>query len=108
LKAHLAGHMYQHFNEVYIPLMVEAINNDDSGGLYLFLNALSQRLNKEQLLPIVLKALDGKFQRTRRTALEIIQVLSLKQALPKIKLMVSDDNPGDAKLAQEIVLLFEK
>src|SRR4051812_11799839 len=37
LKAHLTGHMYHHFDEVYIPVMIKAINNDDSDHLYFFL-----------------------------------------------------------------------
>jgi hypothetical protein len=106
LRANLTGHMYHHFDDAYIPLMKRVIENDESDGAYFFLNALSDHLDTQEIRPLVLRALDSKFHRIRGDALYIAQELSIAQALPKVRAMVDDPNPGIAKSAQKVLALL--
>jgi hypothetical protein len=107
LRANLTGHMYQHFDNAYIPLMRRVIENDETDGAYFFLNALSDHLGENQITPIVLRALESKFHRVRLAALQIAQERSIAQALPTVRLMVNDPNPGIAKFAQKVLALLQ-
>lgn len=84
LKANLGGYMYLHFDQAYVPTMIEAINNDDDGS-YLYLGILSKHLAREAFIPLVLKALQSRLSRTCDTALSYTRHLQIVEAMPLVE-----------------------
>lgn len=107
LRRNLTGYMYAYFDEAYIPVMIKAINDDISEGTRFFILKLSTHLDRDQFLPVVLKALDSKYWHTRENALSCLQTLSLHEALPKVREMINDKNAQVAEYAAELVKKFE-
>lgn len=106
LQRNLSGHMSYYFDKVYIPLMIEAIRNDESHTAYLFLQSLADHVGKE-FAPVVIEALNSESALTRETALAVVRQLELVEAIAKVRDMVNDPNLEISYLAKEILRSWE-
>ncbi|KAB2856890.1 MAG: hypothetical protein F9K46_13630, partial [Anaerolineae bacterium] len=52
LKQNLGGYMYLHFDQAFIPSMINGIKNGDSSA-YLFLGRLSEHLSRPELISLI-------------------------------------------------------
>lgn len=104
LQSGLAGHMYHHFNEAYIPLMVQAVKNDEHTA-WLFLSSLVMhaRHMREEIAPLAMRALNSKWPSTREAALTAIGELRLMEARPMVEEMAKGPDPEISELARNVL-----
>lgn len=88
LRGNIAGLIREHFDIVYVPLMIQAIKDGDHYG-YAFLVTLYNYLGK-QVIPIIMISFSSKEKRIRESALALARELDLTEAIPKIREMVMD------------------
>ena len=104
LQISLAGHMFRHFSEMYIPLMIDAIKKDNRHTAPIFLRALSVNTkNKEQIGSLALTSLNSQWQSVIDAALSVVYELRVVAALPKIKEFAKGTDPAIAELAKNIL-----
>ncbi len=109
LQTGLAGYMYHHFNEAYIPLMVQAINNDEEHTAWLFLNSLVMhaRHMREEIASLAMRALNSKWRPTREAALTAIGEFRVMEARPMVEEMAKGSNPEISELAKNILEFWQ-
>jgi len=106
LQRTLSGHMCYAFDKVYIPIMIQAVRNDEAHTAYLFVQSLADHLGKE-IAPLVIEALDSESALTRERALAVVRQLELVEALPTVRGMVNDPYLEISYLAKDILNRWE-
>lgn len=106
----LSGFMVNpgHFHEKYLPIMIEAIQEDKSPVIYKFLVYLSQNLSKDEILPLVLKGLESHNPRMRDSALGIVRREKLFETIPKVRILVNDPEHLVADYAKKVLEYLEE
>ena len=102
LKGNIGGYMYMHFDEAYIPTMIQGIKDDDDTA-YLFLGILEEHLDGDSFVPIVLEALAKEKHRTVDTALAMVEKLGLVEVTPLVMTLSENPNPNIARAARRIL-----
>lgn len=104
LQIGLAGHMFRHFNEIYIPLMIDAVKKDERHTAPIFLRTLSLNVkDRDQIGLLALTSLNSKWSSVLDAALAVIYDLRIVAALPKITDLANDPNTATAELAKNIL-----
>ena len=106
LRQHLSGYMFRSNNDIYVPVMIEAISNDDENS-YLFLMALRRYLDN-RIIAAFLRGLDSANSRTRDTALSLVYELRLIEAMDKVHQLEQDQIPMIAKFAEKCFIYFQR
>lgn len=96
----------RYFHEKYIPIMIEAIQEDKSPTIYLFLLCLARKLPKEEIVPLVIRGLDSQDPRTRDTALRIVDSMMIREAIPKVREVTLDPEQRIREQARDVLDRF--
>ncbi len=102
LQKNLSGRMSLHFNDLYTPVMIDAIKNDHQHTAYLFLQTLADNLDND-ITSIVQFALQSKSKLTRETALNVAEQLNLFELTEEIQEICFDVEPEISSLAKQII-----
>lgn len=102
LRRSLGGYMCHLFDRAYIPIMIQAIMNEESRTAWMFLQTLADQLGKE-VAPLVLRSLDSKSELLREAALSVTGRLELVEAIPKVQVMTKDSDLEISSLAKSIL-----
>lgn len=105
LQRNLSGHMSHHFDEAYIPLMIQAVKSGEGHTAHLFLPILAQQLGRD-IAPLAIESLDSQFTCVREAALSVVYQLELVEAVSKIRTM-ADQDPEIAEMASNIIRKLE-
>lgn len=104
LQISLAGNMFRHFNEMYIPLMIDSIRKDERHTAPIFLRTLSVNFNdKEQIGLLALASLNSQWPSIVEAALTVVYELRVSSALPKIRDLAKGPDLAMAELAKNIL-----
>jgi hypothetical protein len=108
LRANFVGHMWMHFDYAFTPTIVSTLReNYDYEGAYLLLGTLAKNLPKEDVIPIVLEALDANSRRTIEAAIGIVDDLKILEAIPKLQYLTTKSNPPVSEFAVEVLAALQ-
>lgn len=98
----LVGHIGQHFDDQYIPLLGQIITDEEEGLAPLCLQIMAQKVpNIAQ--PLALKALNSQDATLQQAAISIAHQLHLSEAEPIIRYLMQAENPVTAQMARQVI-----
>lgn len=106
LKQNLGGYMYLHFDQAFIPTMINGIKNGDSSA-YLFLGRLSEHLPRPELISLIRIALDLKERRLRDTALGFTEQLKITELISEFQQLETDADINISEQAKRVRMILE-
>jgi hypothetical protein len=106
LQMNLSGRIGQNFVPAYIPVMTWAIRAHHSHTSWLFLTALTQHLG-HAATPLLLESLQSPDPYLRETALANVADISLIEAIPQLRQLLTDPVESVASLAQKVLRKLE-
>lgn len=103
LQRSLGGYMARHFDPLYVPVMVKAIESEQLHVASVFLQAL-MAASPLDAAPLVLSSLDSSFEFMQEIALQLVQKYHITTAAPRVR-SIADANLGElSTLAREILM----
>jgi hypothetical protein len=93
LHRNLSGYMIadQFFDDAYLPIMIQAIKDDNTEPLYGFLLTLSGILDEAIIIELVSIGLESQYYRMKITACGIAEQKKFVQFIPKIRKLLNDE-----------------
>jgi len=101
LRLSLLDNMNQNYDSVYVPLIIQAIEEKHKGADRL-LSTLAEHINSNDLIPLLIVALNSGVQRLEEMSLDITSYFKFAEMRPALEKFL-DANPEKARVIKGIL-----